>query len=308
VNRAIAKGFCTVSIDRFGIGNSSHGDPLNLVQAPAEVSATYEISKMLRAGTFPTISHKFQKVVHVGHSFGSVQTLLLSAQHPEVTDGIVLTGWSANGTWLGQTIAGWNLHLARLNQPLRFGGTSTIEACQPSLISQEVRNSSSDTTALIAQALASVGINLNTQEAWEETATTELGDVLNGINATSGLNSQDLPTGYLTWADWTSNQFAFLYPPYYDLSLALYAERTKQPVTLGELFTLANGVPSTTSFSGPVMVLTGREDTIFCGGDCLATGGSGANIPGMAQSAFPNASVFEAYIQPNTGCVLCYAS
>lgn len=176
-----------------------------------------------------------------------------------------------------------------------------MDACRASPGSQGTNNSSSDATALIEQALATVGINLNTQEAWEETATTELGDILNGINATSGSAPQDLPTGYLTWADWTSNQYAFLYPPYYDLSLALFAERTKQPVTLGELFTLANGAPATTSFSGPVMVLTGREDTIFCGGDCLATGNLGGNIPKMAQQMFPSASVFEAYIQPNTG-------
>jgi len=49
------------------------------------------------------------------------------------------------------------------------------------------------------------------------------------------------------------------------------------------------------------MILTGREDNIYCGGDCLATGGVGVSIPGMAQHAFPNASVFETYIQPNIG-------
>jgi hypothetical protein len=64
IDVAVAAGYHTVSIDRFGIGNSSHADPLNIVQAPAEVSALHEITSMLRNGTFPAVSHKFGKVVH----------------------------------------------------------------------------------------------------------------------------------------------------------------------------------------------------------------------------------------------------
>jgi len=69
IDVAVAAGYHTVSIDRFGIGNSSHADPLD-VQAPAEVSALHEITSMLRSGTFPSVSHKFGKVVH-GKSFVS---------------------------------------------------------------------------------------------------------------------------------------------------------------------------------------------------------------------------------------------
>jgi hypothetical protein len=42
-------------------------------------------------------------------------------------------------------------------------------------------------------------------------------------------------------------------------------------------------------------------DTIYCGGDCLATGTEQASIPAGVSKAFPHASAFEAYIQPNTG-------
>jgi hypothetical protein len=63
IDVAVAAGYHTVSIDRFGIGNSSHADPLD-VQAAAEVSSLYEITSMLRNGTFPSVSHKFGKVVH----------------------------------------------------------------------------------------------------------------------------------------------------------------------------------------------------------------------------------------------------
>jgi hypothetical protein len=62
-----------------GIGNSSHGDPLNEIQAPLEVAATVALTMMLRNGTFPEVKKAFQKVVHVGHSFGSVQTFALAS-------------------------------------------------------------------------------------------------------------------------------------------------------------------------------------------------------------------------------------
>ncbi|KAJ9644444.1 hypothetical protein H2201_007826 [Coniosporium apollinis] len=293
--------FSTVSIDRFGIGNSSKGDPLNLIQAPAEVSALYEITKMLRAGTFPTVDTAFEKVVHVGHSFGSVQSYLLSALDPTATDGLVLTGWSLNATWLPLTLADWNLHLARLNQPLRFGNISTSAVQQAYSYLESFGAGNTDLVEILDRALALIGIAISRQDIWEELATTEVGDIVNGINETVTPIPQDLPTGYLTWVDFTANQFAFLLPGFYDLGLGLFSERTKQPVTLGEIFTLGNGAPPTTPFSGPVQIVTGRQDAIFCGGDCLATGGVAESIPAMAQMAFPNASAFQAYIHPNTG-------
>ncbi|KAI4849689.1 alpha/beta-hydrolase [Aureobasidium sp. EXF-8845] len=293
IDVAVAAGYHTVSIDRFGIGNSSHADPLQ-VQAPGEVSALYEITSMLRNGTFPTVSHKFGKVVHVGHSFGSLQSYLLTALYPGSSDGVVLTGFSMNGTWLGQTLADWNLHLARLNQPLRFGDISSVSRTK-----NNIAWFSQGLVSIIQSALSAIGINLSTSDIWQEIATTEIGDIINGWNTT--VIAQNLPTGYLTWSDLTSNIFAFLYPGYFDVGAALFAESTKQPVTLGEIFTLANGAPATSPHKGPALVLTGRRDTIYCGGDCEATGTSLASIPAGVAKAFPNASKFEAYIHPNTG-------
>lgn len=292
IDVAIANGFHTVSIDRFGIGNSSHADPLNVVQAPAEVSALYDITNMLRAGTFPSVSTKFQKAVHVGHSFGSAQTYLLSALHPNVTDGIILTGFSMNGTWLAETLADWNLHLARLNQPLRFGN----QTLKSSLVSQYIKGSLVST---IEAGLNYIGIDLSSSDIWQEIATTEVGDLINGgLKPAATLN---YPNGYLTWSDFTSNVFAFLLPKYFDIGIGVFGEMTKQPVTPGEIFTLANGAPATNPFSGPVQVFTGENDNIYCGGDCLNTGGVGASIPAAVSKNFPSASAFEAYIQPNTG-------
>ena len=67
VNTAVdVYGFCTLAIDRFGIGNSTVADPLNIVQAPVTLSTIYEITRMLRAGTVPQVAYPFSKVVHVG--------------------------------------------------------------------------------------------------------------------------------------------------------------------------------------------------------------------------------------------------
>ena len=313
-------GFCTVSIDRFGIGDSSHADPLNVVQAPAEVSAIYEITKKLRRGTFPGVNAAFERVVHVGHSFGSVQSYLLSALDPSASDALVLTGWSNNHTWLSESLAALNLHLARLNQPLRFGGSidsssaslssplnppKTILDFLSSLLTKGITRKTppSDPVAAISRALRDLGVSLDGAAISDILATTELGDIITQASATrlTVPPPQKLPNGYLTWSDYTANQFDFLTPPFFDPAIGLYSERTKQPVTLGELFTLGNGAPQTTPFAGPVLVLTGRQDTIYCGGDCLASGGDGDSIPGQAITAFPKARSFEAYIHPDTG-------
>jgi pimeloyl-ACP methyl ester carboxylesterase len=75
---------------------------------------------MLRAGTIPGIP-KYQKILHVGHSFGSALSYALAATQPSLSDGLVLTGWTHNQTLLGTTLAGMNSQLARLNAPKRFG-------------------------------------------------------------------------------------------------------------------------------------------------------------------------------------------
>ena len=58
--------YCTLSYDRLGIGNSSHGEPLNEIQAFLEIAALAEMTMMLRNGTFPGVTQTFGKITHVG--------------------------------------------------------------------------------------------------------------------------------------------------------------------------------------------------------------------------------------------------
>ena len=58
--------YCTLAYDRLGTGNSSHGEPLNEIQAFLEIAALAELTNMLRKGTFPGVKQTFGKVTHVG--------------------------------------------------------------------------------------------------------------------------------------------------------------------------------------------------------------------------------------------------
>ena len=128
--------YCTLSYDRLGIGNSSHGEPLDEIQASLEVAALYELTMMLRNGTFPGVSTAFDKVVHVGHSFGSAQTYSLVNMYPHASDGIVLTGFSMNASFVRYFFAGANFVQANENSarlaeyPNGYLISSDIEAIQ----------------------------------------------------------------------------------------------------------------------------------------------------------------------------------
>ncbi|KAF2110514.1 Alpha/Beta hydrolase protein [Lophiotrema nucula] len=291
VNAAVAAGYSTLAIDRFGIGNSSHGDPLNTIQAQAEVEALNAITTKLRNGDISEIGHAYDKVIHVGHSFGSVQSYWLSALYPDNTDGLVLTGWAQNGSFLPMTVSAWNLHQARLNQPLRLGSASN------SGLLQAFSKYSSGIVQYVQGLLRGVGVQIASQDIWEDIATTEVGNLIDGWNTT--VQTLNYPNGYLIWSDLTANQFTFLLRGRYDVSLGIVAETTKHPVTTGELLTIGSA-PAQSPFTGPVLVFTGENDQPFCGGNCYATGGVADNIPAEAAKSFPGASAYEAYIQPAT--------
>ncbi|PTB75658.1 hypothetical protein M440DRAFT_1335113 [Trichoderma longibrachiatum ATCC 18648] len=95
VARAVDQhGYSTFSWDRLGIGRSSKGDPINEIQLFLEVAALTELSKLLRGGSVKGIDAKFDKFVHVGHSFGSAMTYSFINQNPDFSDAAVLTGFS----------------------------------------------------------------------------------------------------------------------------------------------------------------------------------------------------------------------
>ncbi|KAK5172667.1 uncharacterized protein LTR77_002787 [Saxophila tyrrhenica] len=103
-------GYSTFAWDRLGIGMSTppNPDPLNEIQALLEVDALRALTEALRGGEVDGISSSFDKVVHIGHSFGSQHTYALTAMYPDISDGITLTGFSQNGSFAAFFLLGGN--------------------------------------------------------------------------------------------------------------------------------------------------------------------------------------------------------
>nr|POE84805.1 hypothetical protein CFP56_78905 [Quercus suber] len=106
--------FSTLSWDRLGLGQSSHGNPLTEIQALLEVDALRALTQALKDGKIPGVPVP-KKTVHVGHSFGSEHTYALTAMYPDITDGIALTGFSQNGSFIPYFAFGANLLQANKN-------------------------------------------------------------------------------------------------------------------------------------------------------------------------------------------------
>lgn len=94
VNFFLDHGYSTLSYDRLGLGASSRLDPIKEYQTPIEIAALAELTSLVRKGEVPEIEATFEKVIHVGHSLGSSITYGLSVSAPELTDGVILTGFS----------------------------------------------------------------------------------------------------------------------------------------------------------------------------------------------------------------------
>ncbi|KAF2723183.1 hypothetical protein K431DRAFT_220490 [Polychaeton citri CBS 116435] len=224
-------GYSTFTWDRLGVGESQHGEPVNEIQAWLEVAALHALTSGLRQGTIPNVRCKFDKVVHGGHSFGSEHSYALTAMYPDDSDGIFLTGFGQNGTFIPYFALGGNF----------------IEANKIAAFSQ-------------------------------------------------------YPNGYLATTDATGVQTNFFAPGQFDPNVLQLAVATGQPVTIGELLTIGGETGTPNTFGGPVLVITGRRDIPYCGGDCLATGDPElASIPAASKANFINAKPFEAFIVPNAG-------
>lgn len=111
-------GYSTVSWDRLGIAHSSHGDPVNEIQVFLEIAALKALTDQVRGGQLCGISTKFNKTVHVGHSFGSVMTYVLSNTQPNITDAIVLTGFSQVSQFMASFVLGGNFAPVKEIPPL----------------------------------------------------------------------------------------------------------------------------------------------------------------------------------------------
>ena len=113
VDAALAEGYSILTYDRLGTGLSDKPDAYTVVQAPLELEILHDIIQQARTGELlqhasnntsspnnnstttgtPLPAVTFDKIIHVGHSFGSFLTCALLATYPNSTDAAVVTGF-----------------------------------------------------------------------------------------------------------------------------------------------------------------------------------------------------------------------
>ncbi|KXT17506.1 hypothetical protein AC579_3230 [Pseudocercospora musae] len=117
IKAANEAGYATLSYDRIGNGRSTKSDPYTITQVPIEVEVLRLLTERFAQGDITALKHisPSKKIVHVGHSFGSIVANLLIAKYPTVSDGLVQTGFSKNAS--ASLLVAANAHLARENIP-----------------------------------------------------------------------------------------------------------------------------------------------------------------------------------------------
>ncbi|KAL2060027.1 hypothetical protein VTL71DRAFT_9849 [Oculimacula yallundae] len=197
VDWVIARGYSVFYYDRLGVGKSTLISGY-VNQASIQIAILEELTTSVRAGKYTGALGTPKALVLVGHSFGSVLSSALVTAKPSIAEGLILTGFSFNGT----------------------NGDGFLEAFQPRIASGE-------------------------SSKWTS-----------------------LDNGYLTATDIYSNINVFFKAPDYDVDIAKYAHRNRQPFGINEAISggLVNLAP--TNFAGVAMVIAGQFDLIFCTGQC----------------------------------------
>ncbi|KAI9699488.1 MAG: hypothetical protein M1836_003099 [Candelina mexicana] len=241
VEASLKAGYSILTYDRLGAGQSDHPDAYNVVQAPLELEILRQLTLMARNGTLYGAAGKAQpldtvfdtlakpdKVVHVGHSFGSFLTSALIAKYPSLTDGVILTGY-VYGKHLGAPgMASWSVDFAATSSP-PFNRSSGYVVCQKSGIQNLFFGGNPDTAF-----------------------TPEMLD---------------------------------------------YGDSLKQPVAIAELASAFHIIGlQGPDLKAPVQFMMAEFDFYICDGSCR-----GAYSLQDLKNTYPNATVVEDYIQPNTG-------
>mgnify|MGYP005988817661 CR=1 FL=1 len=119
---AAAQGYATLAIDRLCNGKSSHPNGLLECQVPLQGETINEVIKQVKAGSIPNIP-AHNRIIYVGHSYGSLVGDYITATHPESIDHVQLTGFSEALVLSGAGIVVRPLYLpADVIAPLRFAG------------------------------------------------------------------------------------------------------------------------------------------------------------------------------------------
>ncbi|PVH80876.1 alpha/beta-hydrolase [Cadophora sp. DSE1049] len=112
---------------------------------------------------------------------------------------------------------------------------------------------------------------------------------------------RQLDGGYTTWVDIFANVNVFFKYPFYDKKVVEYSETNKQPFALMEIISLAVTDLHAPKFTGPVLVMSGENDLVFCNGDCSPI------LEEPARDIFNASKNLEVYVQPGSGHGINYS-
>jgi pimeloyl-ACP methyl ester carboxylesterase len=119
VHAAAKAGYTTLLYNRLGTAPSEIADPYAEIQANIELALLTSLTKIVRQGRLPGLPRP-RKIVHIGHSYGSALVAALGATNPKLSDGIILTGLTANSNYTKNLAAISAFNLANENEPDRF--------------------------------------------------------------------------------------------------------------------------------------------------------------------------------------------
>jgi pimeloyl-ACP methyl ester carboxylesterase len=116
---ANARGYASLAFDRLGHGdNPQRPDPLTVVQPQLQIDIFHQIISSVR-GADNVLKQKFDKVVWVGHSWGSYLGAAFAAQYPADIEALVVTGYNNYLDFSSVIAADW-VSAGDFN-PARFG-------------------------------------------------------------------------------------------------------------------------------------------------------------------------------------------
>jgi pimeloyl-ACP methyl ester carboxylesterase len=127
----LAEGYSIFTYDRLGTGASDKPDAYDIVQTNVQVEILRQLTSLARSGKLVSSSKKLggtstlrnykpSKIVHVGHSLGSVITLGMLAAYGAESDGAIATGFLYTDKLADVNVGTWGFEFAHENDPIRF--------------------------------------------------------------------------------------------------------------------------------------------------------------------------------------------
>ncbi|KAK1757317.1 hypothetical protein QBC47DRAFT_339872 [Echria macrotheca] len=133
VEAVLAQGYSIFTYDRLGTGGSDKPDAYDILQTNVQVEILRGLTTLARSGKLVSSSKKLggtsddhvlkykpKKIVHVGHSLGSVITLGLVGAYGAESDGAIATGFLYTNKLSTVNVATWGFQFARENDPVNF--------------------------------------------------------------------------------------------------------------------------------------------------------------------------------------------